>query len=97
MRRSPLAVRAAQASSTPPMLCCGWRITSPVVRLIFMTPVNNTYSFRDVGAEHLQVQPDGTEILMLIGQIPFGVDSSQNEALCRRAKHHSETSSKPRM
>jgi hypothetical protein len=34
---------------------------------------DNTYSFRDVGADHLQVQPDGTEILMLIGQIPFGV------------------------
>ena len=34
---------------------------------------DNTYSFRDVGAEHLQVQPDGTEIFMLIGQIPFGV------------------------
>ena len=35
---------------------------------------DNTYSFRDVGADHLQVKPDGTEILMLIGQIPFGVD-----------------------
>ena len=34
---------------------------------------DNTYSFRDVGADHLQVKPDGTEILMIIGQIPFGI------------------------
>jgi hypothetical protein len=35
---------------------------------------DNSYSFRDVGADHLQVKPDGTEILMIIGQIPFGID-----------------------
>jgi hypothetical protein len=34
---------------------------------------DNSYSFRDVGADHLQVKPDGTEILMIIGQIPFGI------------------------
>jgi hypothetical protein len=33
----------------------------------------NSYRFRDVGADHLQVKPDGTEILMIIGQIPFGI------------------------
>lgn len=33
---------------------------------------DNTYSFRDVGADHVQVQRDGTAILMIIGQIPFG-------------------------
>ncbi|HXV33100.1 MAG TPA: hypothetical protein VD769_03735 [Gaiellaceae bacterium] len=35
---------------------------------------DNAYRFRDVGADHLQVKPDGTEILMIIGQIPFGID-----------------------
>jgi len=32
---------------------------------------DNTYRFRDVGADHVQVKKDGTEILMIIGQIPF--------------------------
>jgi len=32
----------------------------------------NTYRFRDVGADHVQVKPDGTAILLVIGQIPFG-------------------------
>jgi hypothetical protein len=32
---------------------------------------DNTYRFRDVGADHVQVKPDGSEILMIIGQIPF--------------------------
>ena len=31
----------------------------------------NTYRFRDVGADHVQVKKDGTTILMIIGQIPF--------------------------
>jgi hypothetical protein len=31
----------------------------------------NTYRFRDVGADHVQVKKDGTEILSIIGQIPF--------------------------
>jgi hypothetical protein len=33
---------------------------------------DNTYSSRDVGADLLRVEPDGTAILMIIGQIPFG-------------------------
>ena len=32
---------------------------------------DNTYRFRDVGADHVQVTKDGTEILSIIGQIPF--------------------------
>jgi hypothetical protein len=32
---------------------------------------DNTYSFRDVGADLLRVEPDGTAILMIIGQVPF--------------------------
>jgi hypothetical protein len=36
------------------------------------TSGDNTYRFRDVGADHVQIAPDGTEILMIIGQIPFG-------------------------
>jgi hypothetical protein len=33
---------------------------------------DNTYSSRDVGADLVRVEPDGTAILMIIGQIPFG-------------------------
>ena len=32
---------------------------------------DNTYKFRDVGADHVQVKRDGTAILMIIGQVPF--------------------------
>ena len=32
----------------------------------------NTYRFRDVGADQVQVKRDGSAILMIIGQIPFG-------------------------
>ena len=32
---------------------------------------DNTYRFRDVGADLVRVEPDGTAILMLIGQLPF--------------------------
>ena len=35
------------------------------------TAGGNTYGFRDVGADIERVSPDGTEILMIIGQIPF--------------------------
>jgi hypothetical protein len=31
----------------------------------------NTYRFRNVGADVVRVEPDGTVILMLIGQLPF--------------------------
>lgn len=33
---------------------------------------DNTYRFRDVGADHVQLKRDGTAILMIIGQVPFG-------------------------
>ena len=32
---------------------------------------DNVYRFRDVGADVLRVSPDGTAILMIVGQIPF--------------------------
>lgn len=32
---------------------------------------DNTYRFRDVGADHVQIKKDGTAILMIIGQVPF--------------------------
>jgi hypothetical protein len=32
----------------------------------------NTYRFRDVGADHAQIKPDGTVVLMIVGQVPFG-------------------------
>jgi hypothetical protein len=35
------------------------------------TAGDNVYRFRDVGADHVQIKPDGTEILMVIGQVPF--------------------------
>ena len=33
---------------------------------------DNTYSFRDVGADLVRIEPDGTAILSIIGQVPFG-------------------------
>jgi hypothetical protein len=36
------------------------------------TSGDNTYRFRDVGADLVRVEPDGTAILMIIGQVPFG-------------------------
>lgn len=36
------------------------------------TAGGNTYRFRDVGADLVRVEPDGTAILMIVGQIPFG-------------------------
>ena len=35
------------------------------------TAGGNTYGFRDVGADVERVSPDGTEILLIIGQVPF--------------------------
>lgn len=36
------------------------------------TSGDNSYRFRDVGADHVQVKQDGTAILLVIGQVPFG-------------------------
>jgi hypothetical protein len=33
---------------------------------------DNSYRFRDVGADHLQQLPDGSLVLSIIGQVPFG-------------------------
>jgi hypothetical protein len=33
---------------------------------------DNVYRFRDVGADLVRVEPDGTAILMIVGQVPFG-------------------------
>jgi hypothetical protein len=38
---------------------------------ITATAGDNTYRFHDVGADHAQIKPDGTVILMVIGQLPF--------------------------
>jgi hypothetical protein len=35
------------------------------------TADGNTYAFRDVGADLIRVEPDGTAILMIVGQVPF--------------------------
>jgi hypothetical protein len=32
----------------------------------------NTYRFRDVGADQVRIEPEGTAILLIIGQTPFG-------------------------
>ena len=32
---------------------------------------DNAYRFRDVGADLVRIEPDGTAILMVIGQVPF--------------------------
>lgn len=36
------------------------------------TAGDNTFRFRDVGADLVRIEPDGTAILMIIGQVPFG-------------------------
>ena len=36
------------------------------------TADGNTVRFRDVGADLVRIEPDGTAILMVIGQLPFG-------------------------
>jgi hypothetical protein len=33
---------------------------------------DNVYRFRDVGADLVRVEPDGSAILMIVGQVPFG-------------------------
>lgn len=54
---------------------------------------DNTYRFRDVGADQVQIKPDGTAILMIIGQVPFGftgvlkIDLATGEAILE--PHHS--------
>lgn len=54
---------------------------------------DNTYTVRDVGADLLRVEPDGTAILMIIGQIPFWfagvlkIDLETGEAILE--PHHS--------
>lgn len=35
------------------------------------TAGDNSYRFRDVGADLVRIEPDGTAILMLVGQLPF--------------------------
>jgi hypothetical protein len=36
------------------------------------TAGDNVYRFRDVGADFVRVESDGTAILMIIGRVPFG-------------------------
>lgn len=54
---------------------------------ITATAGGNSYRFRDVGADHLQVGPDGTAVLLVIGQVPFGftgvlkIDLATGEAI----------------
>jgi hypothetical protein len=38
---------------------------------ITVTAGDNSYRFRDVGADLVRIEPDGTAILMIIGQVPF--------------------------
>ena len=35
------------------------------------TAGDNTFRFRDVGADMLRIEPDGTLVLSIIGQVPF--------------------------
>ena len=36
------------------------------------TAGENSYRFRDVGADHVQVKRDGSAIVLIVGQVPFG-------------------------
>jgi hypothetical protein len=46
-------------------------LTSVHVDFVAMTG-DNTVRFKDVGIDVVQVRPDGTVILMVVGQVPFG-------------------------
>ena len=54
---------------------------------------DNTYRFRDVGADLVRIEPDGTAILMIVGQVPFDfsgvlkIDLETGEAILE--PHHS--------
>lgn len=53
----------------------------------------NTFRFRDVGADVASIEPDGTAVLMIIGQVPFAftgvlkIDLETGEAILE--PHHS--------
>jgi hypothetical protein len=57
------------------------------------TAGDNVFSFRDVGADVERIEPDGTAILMIIGQLPFTftgvlkIDLETGEAILE--PHHS--------
>jgi hypothetical protein len=38
---------------------------------VTLTAGDNSYRFHDVGADLVRIEPDGTAILMIIGQVPF--------------------------
>jgi hypothetical protein len=46
-------------------------ITSVHVDLLAMTADDNRVRFKDVGIDLVRVSPDGTVILMVVGQLPF--------------------------
>lgn len=51
------------------------------------TAGDNTYRFRDVGVDLVRIEPDGTAILMIVGQVPFAftgvlkIDLETDEAI----------------
>ena len=49
----------------------GPRFLATVNFTVTATAGENTYSLKDVGADLLRVQPNGDEILAIIGQVPF--------------------------
>ncbi len=57
------------------------------------TAGDNVFRFRDVGADVERIEPDGTAILMIVGQIPFAftgvlkIDLETGEAILE--PHHS--------
>jgi hypothetical protein len=46
-------------------------VFTPNIRLTAMAG-DNTYRFRDLGLDLVRVEPDGTAILSIVGQTPFG-------------------------
>ena len=58
-----------------------------------VTAGDNSHRIRDVGTDHVQIRPDGTAILMIVGQIPFNftgvlkLDLDTGEAIVE--PHHS--------
>jgi hypothetical protein len=49
----------------------GLQLVTTINVAVTVSADGNTYRFRNVGADLIRVRPDGTAVLMLIGQLPF--------------------------
>ena len=55
------------------------------------TAGDRTFRFRDVGADVVQIKPDGTLVLLITGQVPFAVCGSAQDQPRNRGGHSRAT------